>query len=90
MIPGEYVLLQNYPNPFNPTTSISYGIPEDGLVLLRVFDTHGRAVGEMVNGWMEAGMYTVDYDASRLPSGIYLYRLEANGEVLTGTMTLLK
>ena len=93
-IPVQYRLEQNYPNPFSAsggrTTSIAYAIPEDGAVQLRVFDSYGRVVSELENGMKSAGSYNVVFDARSLPSGLYAYRLEVNGHVLTGTMTLIK
>lgn len=88
--PVGLFLSQNYPNPFNPSTTISYGIPESGLVLIRVFDVHGRLVSELVNEVKQAGSYSIDFDGSKIPSGIYLYRLESAGQVKTATMTLVK
>jgi hypothetical protein len=90
VLPAGYSLEQNYPNPFNPTTSISYEIPEDAYALLRVFDTYGRVVTELVNSPKTAGAYTVDFDGGTLPSGVYFYRLEANGVVVSRSMMLLK
>lgn len=90
LIPMEVTLSQNYPNPFNPSTSISFGIPENTHVNLKVFDVHGRLVSEMVNEDKQAGSYSVSFDASKLPSGVYLYRLEAGGQVRINTMTLMK
>ncbi len=79
-----------FPNPFNPTTTITYEIPKDGYVLLRVFDVHGHVVTELVNEEMQVGTYTVEFNGSNLPSGIYLYRLEAGGQVRDGRMMLMK
>lgn len=90
LIPMEVTLSQNYPNPFNPSTSISFGIPENTHVSLRVFNVHGRVVSELVNEDKQAGSYSVSFDASKLPSGVYLYRLEAGGQVRINTMTLMK
>lgn len=89
-IPVQYRLEQNFPNPFNPTTSISYAIPEDGVVQLRVFDSYGRVVSELENGMKHAGTYRIEFDARSLSGGTYLYQLEVNEQVLTRTMTLLK
>lgn len=89
-IPVEYKLYQNFPNPFNPVTKISYGIPANGFASLKVFDILGREVATLVNEIKSKGIYTVDYDASYLSSGIYLYRLECNGFVNTKRMILLK
>ncbi|MCZ7557011.1 MAG: T9SS type A sorting domain-containing protein [Bacteroidia bacterium] len=89
--PSSLALQQNYPNPFNPTTTIRYAIPQDARVQLRVFDALGRVVAELENGMKEAGTHSVIFDAPRdLPSGLYLYRLEANGSVLSGKMSLMK
>lgn len=88
--PNSLSLQQNYPNPFNPSTTITYGISEDGLVLLRVFDVHGCVVSELVNEQKSAGTYSVEFDGSQLPSGVYLYRLESNGQIRSNTMSLVK
>ncbi|MEX0723862.1 MAG: alpha-amylase family glycosyl hydrolase [Gracilimonas sp.] len=89
-VPSSYKLGQNYPNPFNPTTNISYEIAEAGKVELEVFDMLGRKVAEVVNQRQASGSYTVNFDASRLSSGLYIYRLRANGKVMTKKMTLIK
>jgi|AntRauTorckE6833_2_1112554.scaffolds.fasta_scaffold00035_64 glycosidase len=88
--PSSYKLGQNYPNPFNPTTTISYEIAEAGMVELEVFDMLGRKVAEVVNQRQSSGNYTVNFDASNLSSGLYIYRLRANGKVMTKKMTLIK
>lgn len=87
---GRMYLGQNYPNPFNPTTTIGYTIPDDGVVRLRVFDATGREVAELVNARQKAGSHQVSFDARDLPSGQYLYRLEAAGTVRTRRMALVK
>lgn len=74
-IPDRYELAQNYPNPFNPTTSIKYSIPDAGIVKLIVYDALGREVARLVNGNVNAGSHTVDFNAAGLSSGIYFYRL---------------
>ncbi|MFZ1730471.1 MAG: T9SS type A sorting domain-containing protein [Bacteroidota bacterium] len=89
-IPEQISLHQNYPNPFNPTTTITYSLPEDGLVKLRVFDSYGRVVSELENGTMPAGTYNVAFDARSLPSGTYFYRLETKEQILTRSMLLMK
>ena len=87
---GEWTLEQNYPNPFNPVTTIRYAIPENGHVTLRVFDALGRMVAELEQGPKPAGSHVVTFDAHSLGSGRYYYRLEANGQVQTRKMTVLK
>ena len=89
-IPGQYRLDQNYPNPFNPTTTISYNLPRAGKVTLRVYDVLGRQVRELASGTKPAGTYEVSFDATSLPSGIYLYRLRAGKYVETKRMVIVK
>jgi hypothetical protein len=89
-IPTNYALRQNYPNPFNPTTSIKFSIPETSSVKLTVFDVTGREIAELVNKEMNAGYYSVNWDASHISSGIYLYKIEAEKFVEVKKMILLK
>ncbi len=86
----NFELAQNYPNPFNPTTSISFSIPQSGNVKLAVYNLLGQEVKTLINRNMEAGSYSVDFDAEGLFSGVYIYRLESNGMTLTKKMTYLK
>ncbi len=79
-----------YPNPFNPATNIRYRLEQAGEVKLSVFDVLGREVATLVNGTMPAGEHQVLFDAMNLSSGIYLYRLQASGEVFTKKMMLIK
>ncbi len=88
--PAKFELAQNYPNPFNPTTAISFTIPQSGNVKLAVYNLLGQEVAVLVNEFREAGTYDVEFNASKLNSGVYLYKLEANGLTLTKKMTLLK
>jgi hypothetical protein len=76
-LPITFKLFQNFPNPFNPRTSIKYGIPERTFVELKVYDILGREVEMLVNEEKERGIYSISFDAERLPSGIYFYRLKA-------------
>jgi hypothetical protein len=76
--PVSYKLEQNYPNPFNPVTKISYALPVQGLVTLRVYDVLGKEVATLVNETKNAGSYTVEFNASNLSSGVYFYKLESN------------
>jgi glycosidase len=89
-IPREYVLAQNYPNPFNPATTISYQLRSAGGVTLRVYDVLGREVATLADGYQQAGSYTKSFDASRLSSGVYFYRLQAGSFVNTKKMVLAK
>lgn len=89
-IPEGYVLEQNYPNPFNPSTSIKFGIPEGANVTLKVFNTLGEEVAGLINEYMDAGTYTFNFDASALPSGIYVYTLQAGNQLISKKMTLIK
>lgn len=89
-VPATYDLTQNYPNPFNPQTTIRYTLAEAGPVRLTVFDLLGREVTTLVHGTRLAGSHTATFDATGLPSGVYLYRLEAGGQVLTRQMMRVK
>ncbi len=89
-IPTELLLRQNYPNPFNPTTVISYSLPNDGPATMKVYDLLGREVTTLFSGTQEAGSYELRFDGSSLASGIYIYRLQAEGKVLTRMFTLIK
>ncbi len=75
--PMTFELSQNYPNPFNPSTTISYRIPENSAVTLKIFDVTGTEVMTLVNQKQEAGSYTVNFDATNLASGMYIYKIEA-------------
>jgi hypothetical protein len=88
--PKNFGLEQNYPNPFNPLTKISYAIASDGIVILTVFDVLGNTVAELENGYKLAGSYTCNYDASKLTSGVYYYRLQVGEFVQTKKMILIK
>ena len=78
-IPEEYVLYQNYPNPFNPATTIEFSLPEKSEVVLSIYNSLGEKVREIVNGSMEAGYQRVVFDARELPSGTYVYQINAKG-----------
>ena len=89
-IPTEFILEQNYPNPFNPTTTIRYSIPVSGKVSLKVFDILGSEVANLVNGEKAAGNYSVNWDASKLASGIYVYRIQTGSFVQAKKLVLIK
>ncbi|KAA3663387.1 MAG: T9SS C-terminal target domain-containing protein [Calditrichaeota bacterium] len=86
----NYELSQNYPNPFNPTTNIAYSIPKDSHVKLTIFNTLGQRVATLVDSRVQAGKHIVRFDAHRLPSGIYFYRLQAGKTVMNKKLMLLK
>ncbi len=88
--PESYSLSQNYPNPFNPVTRINYALPKDGFATLKIFDVLGREIATIVNEVKTAGYYTVDFDASRLSSGIYFYRLQSGSFIDVKRMVLAK
>ena len=89
-LPERYVLSQNYPNPFNPTTVIRYQLPVDNSVKLVVYDVLGREVAVLVNEHKPAGSYSVQFNASGVASGVYLYRLTTGSFVQTRKMILVR
>lgn len=90
ILPNEYSLKQNYPNPFNPVTSIVFQLPKSGLVQLKVYDMLGSEIAVLVNEVKSEGSYSINFDASKLPSGVYIYSLRVNDFVQNNKMTLLK
>ena len=90
VIPREYILTQNYPNPFNPATRISFSLPNGSFVKLSVYNILGQQIEVLVNGFRNAGTYELIWDASNLPSGVYIYRLETGSNVISKKMMLLK
>ncbi len=89
-VPVEFVLKQNYPNPFNSSTIIKYGLPEKSYIQLEVYDRLGRLVIRLANEYKEAGYHEVTFDASHLPSGVYIYRLQTGEYVESRKMLYLK
>ena len=89
-IPKVYSLEQNYPNPFNPSTTIRYQLPQDGLVTLKIYDILGREVTTLVNEEKAKGKYEVNFNATNLASGVYLYRIRVNDYVAVKKMLLIK
>lgn len=89
-IPAKFELSQNYPNPFNPSTTINYSLAKDGIVSLAVYNLLGQQVASLVNGNQKAGAYHINFDASKLSSGVYYYRLESNNNVMVKKMLLMK
>lgn len=89
-IPLNFTLDQNYPNPFNPSTKISFGLPERSNVVLKVFNTLGQQVAELVNQSLGAGTHNYNFDASKLTSGVYVYSLQTDAGMISKKMTLIK
>jgi surface protein len=88
--PVEFTLDQNFPNPFNPTTTIRYALPEVTDVRLEVFTITGQRVAVLASGEKEAGWHLIEFDGTRLASGVYIYRLQAGNRVETRKLTLIK
>jgi len=86
----EYKLNQNYPNPFNPSTTISYSLPEQTFVSIIVYNTFGEEVDRLVSDNKEAGIHSVTFNASKLASGMYYYKIETENYVATKKLLLLK
>ena len=89
-VPEAFALGQNYPNPFNPATTIVFALPRAAQAVLSVYDVLGRRVAVLVDGVLAAGAYRVAFDARGLPSGVYHYRLQAEGAAQTRAMLLAK
>jgi hypothetical protein len=89
-VPTVYSLEQNYPNPFNPVTNINYSIVTGGEVKVSLFDISGKEVDILVNGLQSPGKYSISYNASRLPSGVYFYRIQTENFTDTKKMILVK
>ena len=90
LIPDQFELEQNYPNPFNPSTNINFSVPEESFVTLKVYNVQGKEVTTLVNENLETGTYKADWDASNLPSGVYVYMLRSNNVRLSRKMILMK
>jgi hypothetical protein len=89
-IPADFALEQNYPNPFNPSTTIRYGLPQRSRVTLTIFNTLGQQVATLVRAEQEPGHHEVQFYASGLASGVYLYRLQAGDFVQSRKLLLLR
>ncbi len=86
----SFDLEQNYPNPFNPVTTINFSLPNDGIASLKVYDVLGNEVDVLLNGFQKAGRQSIQFDASKLSSGIYFYELRSGNEVKRMKMNILK
>ena len=90
-VPAEgYSLEQNYPNPFNPTTKIRFELPVDGFVTIKIFDTFGQKVTTILNEFKKANVYEINFNASNLASGVYIYRMQVNNYLESKMMVLIK
>jgi len=89
-VPKVFALSQNYPNPFNPSTIINYQLPKANHVTLRLYDAIGREVATLVDEYKEAGSYDIQFNASKLSSGVYFYRIQAGENVDLKKMILMK
>jgi hypothetical protein len=89
-VPKDFAVSQNYPNPFNPSTKIDYQVPIDAKVVMEVYNIAGQKVVELVNQEQSAGYYTVDFGASKLSSGIYIYRLSASDKITGNNFSSIK
>jgi hypothetical protein len=87
---NKYVLYQNYPNPFNPSTQIDFYLPSSSNVQLKIFNLLGEEIAQLVNEEKPAGKYEVNFNASSLASGVYIYKIQAGGFVSSKKMILLK
>jgi uncharacterized delta-60 repeat protein len=88
--PDDFLLFQNYPNPFNPSTTIRFNLPQSLFVTLKVYDVLGNEVATLIDEYKSAGSYEVEFEALRLTSGIYFYKLQAGSFIETKKMILLK
>jgi len=89
LVPSEFYLSQNYPNPFSEKTTIKFCVAYKTNVKLEVFNSEGKMIKKLLDEEKEAGTYEVDFDASGLPEGIYIYQLQAGNFVSEKKMTLL-
>ncbi|MBN2835997.1 MAG: T9SS type A sorting domain-containing protein [Candidatus Delongbacteria bacterium] len=88
--PESFMLSQNYPNPFNPTTTISYSLPFEGIVEVTIYNSRGEVVKELLNDIQTSGMHELQFDGSKLSSGVYHYSISLENKNLTGKMLLIK
>lgn len=90
LIPGNFTVNQNYPNPFNPSTVISYSIPNEAFVTVKVYNVLGQEVATLLNDVQSAGVYRINFNASKLSSGIYFYSVKADNHSDVKKMILMK
>jgi hypothetical protein len=90
IVPNDVRLYQNYPNPFNPATSISFHLPSTTFVSLKIYDLLGKKIADLISEKMDAGDHSAVWDASKMPGGIYFYRLQAGNVLRTNALVFLK
>ncbi len=90
ILPNQFTLHQNYPNPFNPSTTISYDLPTNDFVSLKIYDVLGNEITTLVKEEQPAGYHKINFDASALSSGMYFYTLQSGNKILTNKMILIK
>ena len=88
--PTEFRLDQNYPNPFNPVTTLRFAVPEPSIVKLMLYDLMGREIAVLMDEPLESGEYNFVFDAADLPSGVYIYRIQAGDFLMTRRLVLMK
>lgn len=88
--PDEFLLNQNFPNPFNPTSNITYSLPKNAFVEIKIYDIKGDLVTTLVNGTEQAGLHKIEFDGTNYSSGVYFYRLVSAGITETRKMLLVK
>ena len=88
--PFGFVLLQNYPNPFNPITTISYQLPKSSFIKLAIYDVNGKLIETLVNDYKNAGYYSVEWNADKICSGIYFYRIDAGEYICVKKCLVIK
>jgi len=89
-LPVDFKLSQNYPNPFNPTTTIEFALPKAGKYALKIYNVIGQEVASLIDNELSAGYQKVTFNASRMASGIYIYRLSGNNVNMSKKMMLIK
>jgi hypothetical protein len=90
ILPSRHELFQNYPNPFNPVTQIKFALAQTTDVKLNVYNISGQLVSQLASGVMNVGVHAIDFDGSKLNSGVYYYTLEVDGKAMTKKMVLTK
>jgi hypothetical protein len=88
--PANYNLYQNFPNPFNPSTNIKFELARSGNVKVSVYDIQGKIVNVLAEGKFEAGSHIIEFKGENLTSGVYFYKMETEGYVMTRKMMMIK